>query len=180
MQDDQPYAIEVDVAEPFSTFVRAEELVAAAAATLRHLQVANAALTIVVTDDETVRHLNLDCRGVDAPTDVLSFAAQESLPDGPALILPPELAEEMASYLGDLLLAYPYTERQAARYGRSVAAESAAAGGPRCAAPAGLRPCDAGTGRQHVGTARTGPGAFRRHAAGAAALRGLRGGAGCA
>lgn len=123
MQDKQPYAIEVEVEEPFSSLVDAENLAAAAAAILRHLETPAATFTIVVTDDETVQRLNLEYRGVDAPTDVLSFAAQESLPDGPALILPPELAGELASYLGDLLLAYPYTARQAERYGRSVAAE---------------------------------------------------------
>jgi probable rRNA maturation factor len=123
MQDDQPYVIEVDAEESFSGLVEAENLVAVATATLRHLQIPAATLTIVVTDDETVQRLNLEYRGVDAPTDVLSFAAQESVPDGPTLILPPELAGELASYLGDLLLAYPYTARQAERYGRSVAAE---------------------------------------------------------
>jgi probable rRNA maturation factor len=123
VQDDSPYAIEIEVEEPFSSLVETENLEAAAAATLRHMQIQAVALTIVVTDDETIQRFNLEYRGVDAPTDVLSFAARESVPDEPALILPPELAGELADYLGDLLLAYPYTARQAGRYGRSVAAE---------------------------------------------------------
>ena len=118
----QPYAIDVEVADLFA-FRAGGGSRGGRCCDPAPPAGARRALTIVVTDDESVQELNREYRGVDAPTDVLSFAAQESVPDGPALILPPELAAEMASYLGDLLLAYPYTERQAARYGRSVAAE---------------------------------------------------------
>jgi probable rRNA maturation factor len=56
---------------------------------------------VTVTDDE-MRRLNRQYRAIDAPTDVLSFAAGDSaLPDG----------EER--YLGDLVLALPYIQRQA-------------------------------------------------------------------
>ena len=77
----------------------------------------------MVTSDEAVQQLNRDYRGVDAPTDVLSFAAQESSDEEPELVLPPEVAAELAAYLGDIVIAYPYAARQAARFGNSVAAE---------------------------------------------------------
>jgi len=82
-------------------------------------------VTVVITDDAQSQSLNSDYRGVDAPTDVLSFASQENSSDGPddTLILPPELMAEMNAYLGDLIIAYPYTERQAAKYGNSIEAE---------------------------------------------------------
>jgi probable rRNA maturation factor len=37
--------------------------------------------------------------------------------------LPPELAEELDRHLGDVVIAYPYAERQAQQFGNSAAAE---------------------------------------------------------
>ena len=68
---------------------------------------ADASLTIVLTDDAAVQALNRQYRGLDAPTDILSF---------PAEALPPGLDEE-APYLGDLVVAYPYAMAQAEREG---------------------------------------------------------------
>lgn len=64
-----------------------------------------AALTIVLTDDEGVRALNARYRGIDAPTDVLSFPAEPL----------PFAAEGEGAYLGDLVIAYPYARVQAQR-----------------------------------------------------------------
>ncbi len=123
-QPQQPpnYQISVEVAEPFAQAVDREALQAAAAETLRQHGLHAASLTLVVTDDETVRELNRQYRGVDKPTDVLSFPAQEGSGE-PPMALPPELAQELATYLGDVIIAYPYTVRQAARYGHPVEAE---------------------------------------------------------
>lgn len=62
-----------------------------------------AGLSVVFTDDEHIRQLNREFRGIDAPTDVLSFSAD----------LPPVIDADEAPYLGDLILALPYIERQA-------------------------------------------------------------------
>ena len=64
-------------------------------------------ITVVIADNETVRKLNAEYRGVDSVTDVLSF---------PADPLPPELAGEIddAPYLGDIVISYPYATAQAA------------------------------------------------------------------
>jgi probable rRNA maturation factor len=115
----QPYSIDVQVDDAFAEQVNADELAQIVAATLAARGVATAAVTVVITDDEQVRQLNRDYRGVDASTDVLSFAARE----GAAEHLPDELAAEMAAYLGDILIAYPYCAAQAASFGGSVAAE---------------------------------------------------------
>jgi probable rRNA maturation factor len=64
-------------------------------------------LTIVLTTDKVVRALNKQHRGIDAPTDVLSFLAET---------LPPELTEEEAPYLGDLVIAFPYAHDQAKKH----------------------------------------------------------------
>ncbi|MCX6040447.1 MAG: rRNA maturation RNase YbeY [Caldilinea sp.] len=95
---DPASSITVAVDEEYAPLVDESAIQAAVAATLHHLGCAHGELAVVVTTDEAVRALNREYRGLDAPTDVLSFAAQESLPDAPALVLPPELAAEtMAS-----------------------------------------------------------------------------------
>jgi probable rRNA maturation factor len=115
--------IDVQVDEAFAALVQPLDLSAVAAAVLRHEQAADGMLTIVVTDDDAVQALNRDYRMVDAATDVLSFPAQDVTGDAPELVLPAELAAEMRQYLGDIVIAYPYAARQAARFGNSVAAE---------------------------------------------------------
>lgn len=83
--------------------VDSAKLIAAAQATLNH-QNADAAseITIVITDDSAVAELNRTYRAVDSATDILSFPA-----DMPTM--PGE-----APYLGDLIVAFPYAEQQAA------------------------------------------------------------------
>ncbi len=68
----------------------------------------NSSITIVITDDQQVESLNRQFRDVDAPTDVLSFPADE---------LPEELADALDEppYLGDLVIAFPYASAQAER-----------------------------------------------------------------
>ena len=72
----------------------------AARAALDH-QSADGDLTLVLADDEQLRRLNRDYRGVDAPTDVLSFPASETDP------------ETGAPYLGDILLSVSRAAEQA-------------------------------------------------------------------
>lgn len=114
------YEIEVDVDETLAVEIDREPLRDAIAATLRHAQRESGAVTVVITDDETVRSLNRQYRQIDAPTDILSFAAQL---DDDGTDLPDELWEEMGDYLGDLLIAYPYTVAQARRYHNPLDAE---------------------------------------------------------
>lgn len=72
-------------------------------------------VSILLTGDDEVRLLNRRFRGEDRPTDVLSFPAGD---------MPPDPAEaEPARYLGDIAMALPTAERQAARHGHSVTEE---------------------------------------------------------
>ncbi|MBX3080512.1 MAG: rRNA maturation RNase YbeY [Anaerolineae bacterium] len=73
-------------------------------------------ITLVVTTDEEVRSLNQQYRGVDAATDILSF---------PADPLPDEIADEADDppYLGDLIVAYPYTLQHAEEAGHAIGDE---------------------------------------------------------
>ena len=125
------YEISVQVDERYAAEIEPAALVEAVRATLHQQEVASATLTLVVTDDEDVRQLNHTYRGLDEPTDVLSFAEQDTYlsPDAegtaqsPRLVLPPELIAEQALYLGDIIIAYPYTKRQAECNGRRLLAE---------------------------------------------------------
>jgi probable rRNA maturation factor len=70
---------------------------------LRTLGRSRAEVSVSLVDDTEIRQLNRDFRGVDAVTDVLSFALQEG--DGPAL--PVDL-------LGDIVVSLDTAARQAA------------------------------------------------------------------
>ncbi len=111
---EEPIVVEVD--DLYADAVDDRDLAAAIAATLAAEQHAGDAVTLVVTSDEAIAELNLHYRGVDGPTDVLSFPAQEPTPGFVS-------APEMSGYLGDIVIAFPYTQRQAAELGRNVADE---------------------------------------------------------
>lgn len=105
------YEINVIEQVPLGEAASAQRLIAASSAVLqRHRLADGAGLSIVVTDDETVRGLNRQYRQVDAPTDVLSFSAESEMPG----------AEDEPPYLGDLIVALPTVERQAASEGHTV------------------------------------------------------------
>jgi probable rRNA maturation factor len=90
----------------------------AALAALEHESApAQAELTIVLTDDDQLRQLNLDFLGVDAPTDVLSFPASDIPEQGES---DPETG---APYLGDVLISVPRAAEQARAAGHAVEAE---------------------------------------------------------
>lgn len=90
-------------------------------------------LSVVLADDETVRTLNKQHRGLDESTDVLSFSfthqgeyygEREQSPessDDVGFVLPP--GEELP--LGDVVISYPQAERQAAQSGHTVDRELA-------------------------------------------------------
>jgi len=84
----------------------------AARAALAHQSApADGELTIVLTDDAQLHELNRDYLGMDAPTDVLSFPADETDP------------ETGSRYLGDILISVPYAARQSQQAGNSLEAE---------------------------------------------------------
>lgn len=80
-------------------------------AALQHQGAPKAELTVVLTGDARVRTLNRQYRGMDKPTDVLSFAAEE------------QVDEEGNPYLGDVIISVPRARAQAAAAGHSLPAE---------------------------------------------------------
>ena len=70
---------------------------------------ARAEVSVVLTDDATVHAMNRDYRGMDKPTDVLSFALTEQAGDAPV----PPLIPGMALMLGDVIISVDTAIRQA-------------------------------------------------------------------
>lgn len=124
------YSIHLNVRRAYRPLVPSKRLKRAISQTLAAHQVRHgAALTLIVTDDQTVQQLNRAHRGVDAPTDILSFPSQlfsEELAQEMLAVaeqagaLSPEIGAELQPYLGDLIIALPYTQRHAAELGHSL------------------------------------------------------------
>ena len=100
----------------------------AARAALRAEGLPSAAeLSVLVTDDEEVRRLNRDYRGVDAPTDVLAFPQQPPTrrpPGGGAAPFDAD-AGDAPHLLGDVVIAAPTARRQARERRRAFGEEMA-------------------------------------------------------
>lgn len=80
----------------------------AASEALRQSGTGPADLTIVISDDAQLQELNRQFLGIDAPTDVLSFPADDTDPDSGE------------RYIGDILISYPRAAAQAASAGHAV------------------------------------------------------------
>jgi probable rRNA maturation factor len=108
LQVDDRFAGEVDAA----LIERAVMAVLAAEAVDQPVEI-----SVLITDDAALHRLNRDYRGVDSPTDVLSFADEDGDGDEPrpSFVRPPEVPR----YLGDLAISYERVVAQAAEYGHS-------------------------------------------------------------
>ena len=71
----------------------------------------DSAVTVLITSDAQIRALNRRYRGIDAPTDVLSFNVDISDPD------------DGMQYLGDVVISLPTARAQAASNGNTITAE---------------------------------------------------------
>jgi probable rRNA maturation factor len=75
-------------------------------------------ISLLLTDDAEIHALNREYRGVDRPTDVLSFPMDEALPDAPDLVSGADV-----HILGDIIISTDTVLRQAEEYGHSVERE---------------------------------------------------------
>lgn len=101
-----PFTIHLHIDARYAHRVRPRVLRAAVRAALRQQHApAPAALTLRLTGEAQLRRLNRDFMGHDAPTDVLSFPAEEP------------------GYLGDLALSVPRAAAQARAGGHPLQAE---------------------------------------------------------
>lgn len=74
----------------------------------------DAELSLVLTDDETIRELNRTYRGLDKPTDVLSFSQREG-----------DSSDPWDNVLGDIIISVEKADQQSREYGHSMAREVA-------------------------------------------------------
>lgn len=93
----------------------------------------DAEVSLLVTDDNTVRSLNSEYRGLDENTDVLSFSAEHAghwegdgeepprLSDGLEFVLPSDSPQP----LGEIIVSWPQARRQAEAHGVSPMRELA-------------------------------------------------------
>ncbi len=73
---------------------------------------------ITIVDDEEIHRLNREYRGVDRPTDVLSFALDEGGGDEPELVDEPE-----EHLLGDIIISAETAQRQGEEFGHGLTRE---------------------------------------------------------
>lgn len=78
----------------------------------------SAEVSVVLADDSYIHELNLEYRGKDCPTDVLSFALDEG--EEPDIVDGPE-----ESLLGDIIISLETAARQAEEYSHSLERELA-------------------------------------------------------
>jgi probable rRNA maturation factor len=115
----QPANIDLQVDSAYEARVPVARLIEIAAAALHHGGVPEAEVTLVIANDDLLHQLNHAYRGIDAPTDVLSFAARDETTGDAVFVTAPEAL----NYLGDVIISFPTAERQAAAVGHSVADE---------------------------------------------------------
>ena len=95
--------VEIQVQSPFwDQQAGAEAAVRAAVAAAAALSTSGGEVSILLADDSAVQRLNRDWRGIDKPTNVLSFPAPESMTKG------------VAAVLGDIVIAYETLTRECA------------------------------------------------------------------
>ena len=108
------HSVLISVEEALRAAIDSERLEGMASAAMEREGLPSAELSVLITDDETVRELNREYAGEDSTTDVLAFSLREG--------------EEFASpdgvlRLGEVIISYPTARRQAADAGIPVERE---------------------------------------------------------
>ncbi len=107
------YTIEIQIEVPtdLDTTLVTTALTDIATATLTYQQAQRGSeLCLVISDNATVQQLNRDYAGKDKPTDVLSFASEDSFPG-------------QAGYLGDIIISLETAAENATRNQHPLLAE---------------------------------------------------------
>jgi probable rRNA maturation factor len=82
----------------------------------------NAEISLVITGQERIRELNRDYRGLDQPTDVLSFSLSEQKDEVPAPFIGPP---DGVLHLGEVIISYPQALIQSLENSHSIKKEMA-------------------------------------------------------
>lgn len=80
-------------------------------------------VVVTLVNNERIHELNRQYRGVDRPTDVLSFAMNESGEGELDIYIDEEELDAFPNMLGDIVISVPKAKEQAAEYGHSLERE---------------------------------------------------------
>ncbi|MFY0545087.1 rRNA maturation RNase YbeY [Brevibacillus sp. H7] len=80
-------------------------------------------VVVTLVNNERIHELNRQYRGVDRPTDVLSFAMNEAGEGEMDIYVDEEEIEEFPNMLGDIVISVPKAQEQAKEYGHSLERE---------------------------------------------------------
>lgn len=104
----------VEIIDETSRFPHAEHLQSTLAALMSELELHGRGLTVVLVDDATMQRLNREHRGVDAPTDVLSYPTSE----------PDDYDMPSVHHLGDIIISVDTAGSQAEEHGHDLLTET--------------------------------------------------------
>jgi probable rRNA maturation factor len=111
----------ISVTNEQSRSLQTDLLIEMAERLLIEANLSHAHVDILLTDDGTLQELNLRYRGLDKPTDVLSFAQLDCIDGAPEL---PQ-AQEGPIVLGDVVISVDTAQRQSVEHGVSLDRELA-------------------------------------------------------
>jgi probable rRNA maturation factor len=108
-----PYEIFINYEQPYE--IDEVGIYAAASTALSTGQaVTPCAMTVTLSNTERLHQLNLAYAGIDSPTDVLSFAAEDN---------PYDVEPDEPPYIGDVIIAVPIADKQAIQHNHSLLSE---------------------------------------------------------
>ena len=79
----------------------------------------NTEMSVTLMDNEHIHEINKKYRGVDKPTDVISFAIEEDDPDEVPIILPEDEEFDIPKNIGDIMVSMDKDKEQAEYLGHS-------------------------------------------------------------
>ena len=100
-----------------------EELIKHCLMAAAELEEVSGEVVITLVDDARIHEINREYRGVDRPTDVISFAMNESGEGEPEIFVAEDEVDEFPNALGDIIISIPRTKEQAEEYGHSFERE---------------------------------------------------------
>lgn len=86
-------------------------------------EVIDGEVVVTLVDEQAIHELNLQYRGIDRPTDVLSFAMNEQDEEELDFIFDDEDDMDVPNMLGDIIISIPRVISQAEDYGHSFERE---------------------------------------------------------
>lgn len=84
--------------------------------------IADGEVALTFVDDDAIQQLNRTYRGIDGPTDVLSFPMREQTADEMDIVWPDQDPAE-TRLLGDIVISVPRAREQSQHYGHSLERE---------------------------------------------------------